>query len=41
VRINAVKRDLSSPMLVLPRVATLSCKAWVPLFKVKHDDDET
>ena len=35
----------SSLMLVLPRVcdsvATLICKAWVPLFTVKHDDDET
>jgi len=28
----------SSPMLVLPRVATLSCKAWLPLFTVKHDE---
>jgi hypothetical protein len=31
----------SSLMLVLPRVATLSCKAWVPLFTVSNDDDET
>ena len=31
----------SSLMLVLPCVATLSCQAWVPLFTVKHDDDET